>query len=72
MAHFILESSKLSNGSIHLGMNYLVLNEANQNKQWPNTKYFRLVTYSFNTGNICSKIGQIVPDFLWMFQQLNK
>jgi len=31
-----------------------------------------LVNYSFNTGNIHSKIGQIVTDFWQIFQQLNK
>jgi hypothetical protein len=57
------ENNKVSNGGICLGMNYLVLNETKQNELWPNTKDFRLVNYLFNTGNICSKIGQIVTDF---------
>jgi hypothetical protein len=52
----------LSNGSIHLGINYLVLNETKQNELGLNTKDFRLVNCSFNTRNICSKIGQIVTD----------
>jgi hypothetical protein len=64
--------SPLSNGGILLGMNYSVLNMTKQNEWWPNTKYFSLVNYLFNTGNICSKIGQIVTDFWWIFQQLNK
>jgi hypothetical protein len=63
----------LSNGSICLCMNYSVLNETKWNKKWLNTEDFRLVNYSFNTGNICSNIGQIVTDFfLQIFQQLNK
>ncbi len=51
------------NGGICLGMNYLVLNKTKQNELWLNTNDFRLVNYLFNTGNICSKIGQIVTDF---------
>jgi hypothetical protein len=30
------------------------------------------VNYLFNTGNICSKIGQIVTEFYQIFQHLNK
>jgi hypothetical protein len=29
-----------------------------ETKQWPHTEYFRLANYSFNTGNIGSKIGK--------------
>ncbi len=31
-----------------------------------------MVNSSFSTGNIRSKIGQIVTDFWWIFQQLNE
>jgi hypothetical protein len=63
----------VNNGGIHFGMNYSVLNETKQNKMnSDHTKDFRLVNYSFNTGNIRSKIGQIVTDLWWTFQQLNK
>jgi hypothetical protein len=57
------------NRGIHLGFNYWVSIETKQNEYWPNTKDFRLVNYSFNTGNICSKIGQIVTDLWRIFQQ---
>ncbi len=33
---------------------------------------FRIVNYSFNAGNICSKIGQIVTGFWQIFQQLSE
>ncbi len=57
----------ISNSCIHLGINYKVSNEMNRDEKWPNTKDFRLVNYSFNTRNICSKIGQIVTDLWWIF-----
>jgi hypothetical protein len=31
-----------------------------------------LVNYSFNTGNICSKIRQIVTKFYQIFEHLNE
>jgi hypothetical protein len=50
----------LGSGGICLHINYLVLNETKRYKYWLNTKDFGLENYSFNTGNIHSKIGQIV------------
>ncbi len=67
MAWFILGS-----GGIRLGINYSVLNEMKRYEQWPNTKDFRLENYSFNTGNICLMIGQIVTEFYQFFQHLNE
>jgi hypothetical protein len=48
------------------------VNETKQDKKWPNTEDFRLENYSFNTGNICSMIGQIVTEFYQIFQHFNK
>ncbi len=53
---------ELGNGGIHIGINYLVLNEANEMNSDQNTEDFRLVKHLFNKRNICSKIGQIVTD----------
>ncbi len=63
---------RLSNGGIELSINYSVLNEMKWNEQWPNTEDLRLVNYLFNTGNINSKIGQILIDLWWIFQQLKE
>ncbi len=63
---------RLSNGIIRIDINNSVLNETKQYKQWPNIEDFGLVNYSFNTGNICSKIGQIVTEFYLIFQHLNE
>ncbi len=49
-----------------------MLNETRQNEKWQNTEYFKLENYSFNTGNICSKIGQIDTEIYWIFQDLNE
>ncbi len=71
---FVVEYMSLSigNGGIHLGINYSVSNEMKRDEQWPNTEDFRLLNYSFNTGNIRSIIGEIVTEFYQIFQQLNK
>jgi hypothetical protein len=55
--------SVVGNISIHIGINYSVLNKTKGYKYWLNTEDFRLVNYLFNTGNIRSKIGQIVTEF---------
>ncbi len=70
--HNKLEWYGLSNGSIHLGINYSVLNKMKWNEKWLNTEDFKLVNYLFNVRIIRSKIGQIVTDLWWIFQQLNK
>ncbi len=62
----------IGNGGINLGINYSVLNEMKQYKLWPNAEHFRLVNYSFNTGNIHSIIGQIVTEFNQIFEWLNE
>ncbi len=67
-----VKSSWLGNCDIRSYTNYSMLNEMRWNEEWPNTKYFRQVNYSFNTGNICSKIGQIVAEFYLIFQHLNE
>ncbi len=56
----------LSNCNIWSCTNYLVYFETNSYEWWQNTDFFSLVNYSFNTGNIHSKIGQIVTDFWWI------
>ncbi len=62
MFHF-LGIKLVGSGSISLGINYSVLNEMKRYELWLNTEDFRLENYSFNTGNICSMIGQIVTEF---------
>ncbi len=64
--------SRIGNGGIRLGINYSVSNETKWEEKWPNTEDFRLINYSFNTGNIRSIIGQIVTKFYRIFQQLNE
>ncbi len=62
----------IGSGSIHLGINYSVLNEMKRHEQWPSTKDFRLENYLFDTRSIHSMIGQIVTEFYWIFQHLNE
>ncbi len=62
----------LGDGGIHIGINYVVLNEMKQYEYWPYTEDFRLVSYLFNTENICSKTGQIVTEFHPIVQHLSK
>ncbi len=61
------QQSGVGNGGICICINYLVLNEMKRYKQRSNTKDFRLVNYSFDTGYIRSKIGQIVTEFYRIF-----
>ncbi len=62
----------VGSGSIHLGINYSVLNEMKRYKQWPHTEDFGLENYLFNTRNIQSMIGQIVTEFYQFFQHLKE
>jgi len=64
--------SALGSGDIRLSINYSVSNETKRDEYWPNTEDFRLLNYSFNTGNIRSMIGQIVTEFYRIFQHLNE
>ncbi len=41
--------------------------EMKRDKQWPNTKDFWPLNYSFNTGNIRSKIRKIVTKVYQIF-----
>jgi hypothetical protein len=63
LSYFCPTVTEVTNGGIHLGMNYSVLNKMKWNKLWPKTKNFILVNYLFNAENILSKIVQIVTDF---------
>jgi hypothetical protein len=68
-SHFRLE---LNIGGIQFRVKLFSVFETKWDKQWPNTEDFRLVNYSFNTGNTHSKIRQIVTKFYRIFEHLNK